>query len=107
MLVRAEFPIASSVRMQAMQRDDMIVGSALLILGAYLLGSVSSAYLAGRWLGGKDLRQYGSGNLGGSMVWEHVARWAMIRARRQTWKRRCSTTPTLSVPPKRWANRRR
>jgi glycerol-3-phosphate acyltransferase PlsY len=56
----------------------MNVESILLIVGAYLLGSVSSSYLAGRWMGGKDLRQYGSGNLGGSMVWEHVGRWVVV-----------------------------
>jgi glycerol-3-phosphate acyltransferase PlsY len=55
----------------------MSVGSVLLIVGAYLLGSVSASYLVGRWLGGKDLRQYGSGTLGGSMVFEHVGRWAL------------------------------
>jgi len=58
----------------------MIVESILLIAGAYLFGSVSSAYLAGRWFAGKDLRDYGSGNLGGSMVWEHVGRRAAIAA---------------------------
>lgn len=35
----------------------------LLVLGAYLLGSVSFAWWAGR-VNGKDLRQHGSGNLG-------------------------------------------
>ncbi len=35
----------------------------LLVLGAYLLGSVSFAYWAGR-INGKDLREHGSGNLG-------------------------------------------
>lgn len=57
---------------------EMIVESVLLIVGGYLLGSVSSTYLVGRWLGGKDLRQYGSGTLGGSMVYEHVGRWAVV-----------------------------
>jgi len=56
-----------------------MIESILLILGGYLLGSVSSAYLAGR-LAGKDLREYGSGNLGGSMVWEHVGPVAAIIA---------------------------
>jgi len=56
----------------------MIIESILLILGGYLLGSVSSTYLVGRLVGGKDLRQYGSGTLGGSMVWEHVGRWAVV-----------------------------
>ena len=56
----------------------MLIPSLLLIAGGYLLGSVSSTYLVGRWLGGKDLRQYGSGSLGGSMVFEHVGRWAVV-----------------------------
>jgi glycerol-3-phosphate acyltransferase PlsY len=58
----------------------VIVQSILLIVGGYLLGSVSSAYLAGKLVAGKDLREYGSGNLGGSMVFEHVGRWAFIPA---------------------------
>ena len=56
----------------------IILQSILVIIGGYLLGSVSSTYLVGRWLGGKDLRQYGSGSLGGSMVYEHVGRWAVV-----------------------------
>jgi glycerol-3-phosphate acyltransferase PlsY len=58
----------------------MVLESALLILMAYLLGSIPAAYLAGRWLRGIDLRSYGSGTVGGSMVWEHVTRWAIIPA---------------------------
>jgi glycerol-3-phosphate acyltransferase PlsY len=58
----------------------MTLESVLLIIAGYLLGSVSSAYLAGKLFAGKDLREYGSGNLGGSMVWEHVGRWAVIPA---------------------------
>jgi glycerol-3-phosphate acyltransferase PlsY len=50
----------------------------LLILGGYLLGSIPSGYLAGRWIKGIDLRKYGSGTVSGSMVWEHVAHWAII-----------------------------
>lgn len=49
-----------------------------LILGGYLLGSVPSAYLAGKWVRGIDLRQYGSGTVSGSMVWEHVSKWALF-----------------------------
>jgi len=56
----------------------VIVGSLVLIVAGYLLGSVSSTYVVGRWLGRKDLRQYGSGSLGGSMVYEHVGRWAVV-----------------------------
>ncbi len=56
---------------------DWIVSAVLLIISGYVLGSIPATYLAGRWLGGKDLRQYGSGTLGGSMVYEHVGRWAV------------------------------
>jgi glycerol-3-phosphate acyltransferase PlsY len=49
----------------------------LVVLG-YLMGSIPTAYLAGRWLKGVDLRQHGSGTVSGSMVWEHVARWAIL-----------------------------
>ncbi len=52
--------------------------SIALIGGAYLLGSLPTAYLAGRWLKGRDLRRYGSGTVSGSMVFEHVARWAVV-----------------------------
>lgn len=36
----------------------------LWILASYLLGSIPSSYLAGRWTRGIDLREHGSGNLG-------------------------------------------
>ncbi len=50
----------------------------LLILGAYLLGSIPTAYVVGRWLKNVDVRHYGSGTVSGSMVYEHVARWAVV-----------------------------
>ncbi len=56
----------------------MLIEYALLIVGGYLLGSIPTAYLVSRWLSGKDIRQYGSGTVSGSMVYEHVARWAVI-----------------------------
>lgn len=56
----------------------MLVEAILLVLGGYLLGSIPTAYLAGKWLRGKDLRRYGSGTVSGSMVYEHVARWAVV-----------------------------
>jgi glycerol-3-phosphate acyltransferase PlsY len=52
--------------------------SLLLVLGGYLLGSIPTAYVASRWIKNMDLRQYGSGTVSGSMVWEHVARWAVF-----------------------------
>ncbi len=48
-----------------------------MILG-YLLGSIPTAYIAGHLLKGRDLRRYGSGTVSGSMVFEHVARWAVV-----------------------------
>lgn len=51
---------------------------AILIIGAYLLGSVPTAYIAGRLIGGIDVRDYGSGSVSGSNVWASVARWAVV-----------------------------
>lgn len=55
-----------------------LLGWSLFILLGYLLGSIPTAYLAGRWLKHIDLRRYGSGTVSGSMVWEHVAAWAVL-----------------------------
>ena len=49
-----------------------------LLLFGYFFGSIPSGYLAGKWIKGIDLRQYGSGTVSGSMVWEHVAKWAVV-----------------------------
>lgn len=57
---------------------DTIVESALLVIAGYLLGSIPAAYLVSKWAKGMDLRRYGSGTVSGSMVWEHVARWAIV-----------------------------
>jgi glycerol-3-phosphate acyltransferase PlsY len=54
------------------------VAAFAMILFGYLLGSVPAAYLAGKWVRGIDLREYGSGTVSGSMVYEHVAWWAVI-----------------------------
>jgi glycerol-3-phosphate acyltransferase PlsY len=56
----------------------MVIESLLLIAGGYLLGSIPTAYLVGKWLRNLDVRQYGSGTVSGSMVFEHVARWAVV-----------------------------
>jgi len=53
----------------------MVGGFILLILGAYLLGSVPAAYLVARWCRGIDLRQYGSGNIGVSNLWHSTSKW--------------------------------
>jgi glycerol-3-phosphate acyltransferase PlsY len=56
----------------------MVAEWVLLIAGGYLLGSIPTAYLVGKWLRNLDLRHYGSGTVSGSMVFEHVARWAVV-----------------------------
>ena len=56
----------------------MNLPSILLISFGYLVGSIPTAYICGRWLKGIDLRQYGSGTVSGSMVYEHVAHWAVV-----------------------------
>lgn len=43
-----------------------------LIFVAYLWGGIPSAYMAGRFLKGIDIRTYGSGNVGASNVIEHI-----------------------------------
>lgn len=43
-----------------------------LVLAAYVCGSVPSAYLAGRWMTGIDLRTIGSGNLGATNVYREL-----------------------------------
>ena len=51
----------------------------LLVIGAYLLGSVPSAYLVARWARGIDIRQYGSGNVGASNVLAAASkRWTIL-----------------------------
>jgi glycerol-3-phosphate acyltransferase PlsY len=46
----------------------------LLIVGAYLWGSVPSSYLVGRYLKGIDIRRYGSGNVGATNLMTHVGK---------------------------------
>ncbi|MBU6251025.1 MAG: glycerol-3-phosphate 1-O-acyltransferase PlsY [Cyanobacteria bacterium REEB417] len=41
---------------------------ALVLLASYLLGSIPSGYLAGRWLQSLDIRQHGSGSTGATNV---------------------------------------
>jgi len=50
----------------------------LFVVGAYLLGAIPTAYLLARWLRGIDLRQVGSGNVGGSNLRATVGAWATI-----------------------------
>jgi len=56
----------------------MSIEFVLLIIAAYLLGSVPTAYLVAKWSRRIDIRQYGSGNVGASNVLAVVSkRWAI------------------------------
>ena len=50
----------------------------LIIGGAYLVGSIPSAYLLVRSLKGIDIRSYGSGNVGATNVMVHAGWWTGI-----------------------------
>jgi len=55
-----------------------MVGSALVVILAYLVGAIPVAYIFGRSLKGIDLREYGSANVGASNVYRSVAHWAVV-----------------------------
>jgi glycerol-3-phosphate acyltransferase PlsY len=55
-----------------------MVEAALLIVGAYLIGSIPTGYLVSRYVAGIDIRDYGSGNVGASNVIAHVGKWQGI-----------------------------
>jgi len=55
-----------------------MLSAILIVLGSYLIGGVSAAYLSGRILRGIDLRLYGSRNVGASNVFQTVSRAAVI-----------------------------
>ena len=49
-----------------------------LYIASYLLGSLPTAYLIGKLVKGVDIRNYGSGNVGGSNVLHHFGkRWSV------------------------------
>lgn len=55
-----------------------MLAAVLIVLGSYLIGAVPVAYLTGRLLGGVDIRERGSGNVGASNVWQTVSRAAVV-----------------------------
>jgi len=52
--------------------------STLLILAAYLLGSIPTGYVVGRYLKGIDIREHGSGSTGATNVLRNVGKSAAI-----------------------------
>jgi acyl phosphate:glycerol-3-phosphate acyltransferase len=57
--------------------SNLIIGG-LLILAAYLLGSIPSGYMAGRYLKGIDIREHGSGSTGATNVLRTVGKPAAL-----------------------------
>ncbi len=54
------------------------LATALLLIGAYLFGSIPTSYWMARLVRGIDIRRYGSGNVGISNFARHVGkRWAV------------------------------
>jgi glycerol-3-phosphate acyltransferase PlsY len=53
----------------------MVVKFILLIIGGYLMGAIPTAYLVAQWRQRIDIRQYGSGNVGGANLVKVGARW--------------------------------
>lgn len=49
-----------------------------LIVASYLVGSCPTAYLVARWRQGIDIRQYGTGNVGGTNVGVQIGMWATV-----------------------------
>lgn len=49
-----------------------------IVIGAYLIGSIPTSYLVGRFVSGVDIREHGSGNIGASNLTSQVgAKWAV------------------------------
>jgi glycerol-3-phosphate acyltransferase PlsY len=51
---------------------------AVIIAGSYLVGSIPVAYLVGRATRGVDIREYGSGNVGASNIWQSVSKALVV-----------------------------
>jgi glycerol-3-phosphate acyltransferase PlsY len=56
----------------------MAIAFILLLVGAYLVGSIPTAYIVGRWRWGIDIRQHGSGNVGASNLLRSSGKWLAI-----------------------------
>jgi len=50
----------------------------LLLIGAYILGSIPAAYLCVKWATGADIRKMGTGNVGSSNVAQTTSKWLAV-----------------------------
>lgn len=50
----------------------MIIYSLIFMALSYLVGSIPTAYIAGRWIRGIDIRQVGSGNVGAANAYNQL-----------------------------------
>ncbi len=57
--------------------NEVVTGIIVVII-AYLLGSINSAYLITRLVKGEDIRTLGGGNAGGRNVYRSVGFWAAV-----------------------------
>jgi glycerol-3-phosphate acyltransferase PlsY len=55
-----------------------LVLSGTLLLAAYLLGSIPTGYLVGRWILGIDIREHGSGSTGATNVLRILGKWPAL-----------------------------
>jgi acyl phosphate:glycerol-3-phosphate acyltransferase len=60
--------------LEAWARMFELLGWIFGILAAYLLGAIPMAYLLVKWRYGKDIRDYGSGQVGGSNVYRSFSK---------------------------------
>ena len=56
----------------------MLIQFVLLVIGAYLLGSVPAAYLAIKWSRGVDIRKVGTGKVGAANVLNAGPKWLVV-----------------------------
>lgn len=55
-----------------------LIASGLVLIAAYLLGSIPTGYLAGKILKGIDIREVGSGSTGATNVLRAVGKWPAL-----------------------------
>jgi acyl phosphate:glycerol-3-phosphate acyltransferase len=56
----------------------MLLQFILLIIGAYLIGSIPAGYLATKWYRGTDIRKVGTGKIGAANVLNSGSKWLAV-----------------------------